>query len=108
MRKSELLTANNIIEIQAELEKNNAGFRKLPGTVLKTDRGETVYTPPQDPASVMALMRDLESFMNDDSTFDADPLIKMALVHPQHCSIAASAHSRSLLLLPGYRGDPFG
>ena len=87
VRKTELLTANNIIEIQAELEKNNAGFRKLPGTVLKTDRGETVYTPPQDPASVVALMRDLESFINDDSTFDADPLIKMALVHHQFESI---------------------
>ena len=87
VRKTELLTANNIIEIQAELEKNNAGFRKLPGTALKNSRGETVYTPPQEPASVIALMRDLESFINDDSTFDADPLIKMALVHHQFESI---------------------
>ncbi|MGB0404840.1 MAG: PfkB family carbohydrate kinase, partial [Fusobacterium sp.] len=32
-----------------ELEKNNAGFRKVPGTALKNAQtGETVYTPPQE------------------------------------------------------------
>lgn len=32
-------------------------------------------------------MRDLERFINDDSAFDADPLIKMAVVHHQFESI---------------------
>lgn len=35
VKQSGLITANHIIEIQAELERNNAGFRKLPGTALK-------------------------------------------------------------------------
>ena len=81
VRSSGLLTANHIITIQAELERNNAGFRKLPGTALKDGAGRTVYTPPQDPAEIVALMRGLERFINDPSLFDADPLIKMALIH---------------------------
>ncbi|OHE79600.1 MAG: addiction module protein [Lysobacterales bacterium GWF1_69_6] len=82
-----LLTANHLLEIQAELEKNNAGFRRLPGTSLKNGAGEVVYTPPQDANDVIALMRDLEHFINDDVRFDADPLIKMAIVHHQFESI---------------------
>ena len=82
-----LLTSNYLLEIQAELEKNNAGFRRLPGTSLKNGAGEVVYTPPQDANEVIALMRDLEHFINDDARFDADPLIKMAIVHHQFESI---------------------
>ena len=66
VRKSSLITANHIIDIQAELEQNNAGFRKLPGTALKDGAGQTVYTPPQDPTGIANLMHDLERFINDD------------------------------------------
>ena len=87
VRKSGLLTNNDILRIQAELERNRAGFRKLPGTALKGDGGRTVYTPPQNPEEILALMGDLERFINDDSLFDADPLVKMALIHHQFESI---------------------
>ena len=87
VRESGLLTANHIIEIQAELERNNAGFRKLPGTALKDGGGQTVYTPPQDPAEIVELMRGLERFINTPELFAADPLIKMALIHHQFESI---------------------
>ena len=87
VRQSGLLTSNHIIQIQGELERNNAGFRKLPGTALKDGEGRTVYTPPQDPEEIKALMRDLEHFMNESDLFDADPLIKMALIHHQFESI---------------------
>ena len=87
VRQSGLLTSNHIIQIQGELERNNAGFRKLPGTALKDGEGRTVYTPPQDPEEIKALMRDLERFMNESDLFDADPLIKMALIHHQFESI---------------------
>ena len=43
--------------------------------------------PPQEPEIVIRLMRDLGRFINDDTTFDADPLIKMALIHHQFESI---------------------
>ena len=87
VRKRGLLTTHQILEIQAESERNNAGFRKLPGTSLQDGAGRTVYTPSQQPDVVIALMRDLERCMNDDTIFDADPLIKMALIHHQFESI---------------------
>jgi Fic family protein len=87
VRNTGLLTSNHIVQIQGELERNNAGFRKLPGTALKDGSGRTVYTPPQDPAEIVALMSDLERFINDAGLFDADPLIKMALIHHQFESI---------------------
>jgi Fic family protein len=87
VRASGLLTANHIVGIQGELERNNAGFRKLPGTALKDGSGLTVYTPPQNPTEIVALMSALERFMNDDALFPADPLIKMALMHHQFESI---------------------
>ena len=87
VRESGLITANHIIAIQSELEQSHAGFRKLPGTALKNNRGETVYAPPQDPNEIIALMRDLERFINDDGLYQVDPLIKMALLHHQFESI---------------------
>lgn len=87
VRRTGLLTNNDILQVQAELEQNNAGFRKLPGTALKDGAGHTVYTPPQDPVQIVALMSDLERFVNDDTLFNADPLIKMALIHHQFESI---------------------
>lgn len=82
-----LLTVNHLLEVQAQLEENNAGFRKVPGTALKDGAGRVVYTPPQDAHEIVSLMADLERFINDASLFDADPLIKMALIHHQFESI---------------------
>lgn len=86
VRDSGLLTNNDILDIQAELERNRAGFRKLPGTALKGAGGQVVYTPPS-PEAVPALMGELERFINDDSLFEVDPLVKMALIHHQFESI---------------------
>lgn len=87
VRSSGLLTVNHLIEIQSVLEQNNAGLRKVPGTVLKDGLGRTVYTPPQDASEIVSLMSDLEHFIHDRDSFDADPLIKMALIHHQFESI---------------------
>lgn len=87
VRKNGLLTLNQILAIQATLEENRAGLRKLPGTILKDGTGRTIYTPPQDALAIETLMGDLERFMNDPGLFDADPLIKMALIHHQFESI---------------------
>ena len=83
IRNTGLLTVNHIIQIQAELEQNSAGFRKVPGTTLRDSAGIVVYTPPQDPDVILRCMSDLERFINDDTALDADPLIKMALAHHQ-------------------------
>lgn len=83
-----MLTNTDVLHIQAIIEENNAGFRKLPGTALKNDlTGETVYTPPQHTDEIVALMTNLESFINDDDLCDWDPLTKMAVIHHQFESI---------------------
>jgi len=86
--KNQILRNNDIIEIQSELEKNKAGFRKVPGTALRNAKtGETVYTPPQDFETIIDLMSNLEIFINDESLSDCDPLTKMAIIHYQFESI---------------------
>lgn len=78
------LTNNHIIQIQSELEKNNAGFRKLPGTTLMNENtGEVIFTPPQDPEDIQKLMANLEKYINQDDICSLDPLVKMALIHFQ-------------------------
>jgi len=88
VKQNGLITNRIILEIQKELEGNNAGFRKLPGTALKnTSTGETIYTPPQDFEEINRLMTNLEKFINDPSISDFDPLVKMAVIHYQFESI---------------------
>ena len=88
VKRTGLLTLNDILEIQAGIEENRAGFRKLPGTALKNDKtGETVYTPPQHEGDITALMADLERFINEPGDCDWDPLTKMAVIHHQFESI---------------------
>ena len=86
--RDRLLTTNRILDIHDELVLNDAGIRKVPGTALKNERtGATVYTPPQDHAELVRLMANLERFINDDGLSDADPLVKMAVIHQQFESI---------------------
>lgn len=87
IRKTKLLRLNDIMAIQECLEHNSAGFRSVPGTALKRQDGETVYTPPQDKDTINCLMDNLEQFINDEQICDYDPLIKMAIVHHQFESI---------------------
>lgn len=87
VRESGLLTLNHLLRIQEVLEENRAGFRRLPGTALKDGAGRTVYMPPQDPDEIARLMGSLERFINGDAAFEADPLVKMALIHHQFESI---------------------
>lgn len=86
-RKTKLLTLNDIKKIQVELECNNAGFRSVPGTTLKNQSGEIIYTPPQDRQEIEKLMNNLEKYINDNSIHNIDPLIKMAIIHHQFESI---------------------
>tara|TARA_R110002049_G_scaffold1346_1_gene10235 strand:+ start:15244 stop:16317 length:1074 start_codon:yes stop_codon:yes gene_type:complete len=88
IKKNKILTNNDIIVIQSELEKNNAGFRKVPGTALKNaTTGEIVYTPPQDYNTILDLMTNLEKYINDPAISDFDSLTKMAIIHYQFESI---------------------
>jgi Fic family protein len=86
--ESGMLTINDILEIQSLLEKNDAGFRKVSGTVLRNSAtGKIIYTPPQDYKTILDLMSNLEKYINDDSLCGFDPLVKMAVIHYQFESI---------------------
>ena len=86
--RNKILSNNDIIEIQSELERDKAGFRKLPGTTLKNAiTGEVIYTPPQNYSDILDLMANLEQFINDDTLSDLDPLVKMSIIHYQFESI---------------------
>jgi Fic family protein len=88
VRPNKILSTNIILQIQEVLENNTAGFRKLPGTVLKNElSGNTVYTPPQNHQMIVSLMQNLDDYMNNDDLHSIDPLIKMAVIHYQFESI---------------------
>lgn len=87
VRKKKLLTLNVVKQIQKELEHNNAGFRTVSGTKLKTSKGDVVYTPPQTGEEVAKYMSNLEKYINTQELQDIDPLIKMAIIHHQFESI---------------------
>jgi Fic family protein len=88
VKRTSIISNNDILQMQSMIEDNNAGFRKLPGTALKNEQTqEIVYTPPQHPDEIVELMNNLEAFINDDSLSDWDPLVKMAVIHHQFESI---------------------
>jgi len=86
VQKKGFISANIIIDIQKELISNNAGIRKLPGTVLKNDlTGELIYTPPLGESVIHSMLKNLEDYLNSD--LFGDPLIKLAVLHYQFESI---------------------
>lgn len=88
VRQSKLIRMADILSIQETLEKNQAGLRKLPGTTLKNQNtGVVVYEPPQHADEIERLVLNLLEYINNDSLCDADPLVKMAIVHHQFESI---------------------
>lgn len=81
------LNTNGILAIQKELEENNAGLRRLPGTALINDlTNEVIYTPPDNFDTISDLMKNLEEYLNNDED-DISPLIKLAIQHYQFESI---------------------
>lgn len=85
VREHKLLKNSLILEIQERLIGNSAGFRKLPGTALKNQFGNLIYTPPQGGDEVAQLMSNLEKYIHNEDNVDG--LIKLAVVHHQFESI---------------------
>lgn len=83
-----ILSNNGIISMFHILKCTDGGFRETPGTALKNDQTkEIIYVPPQSGNEVRQHMAALESFINESSAHDLDPLIKMAIIHHQFESI---------------------
>ena len=80
------LNTNGVLAIQEILEENKAGLRRLSGTSLKNAvTGEVIYTPPDDYDTILALMKNLEVYINE--TDELSPLIRLAVQHYQFESI---------------------
>jgi len=79
---NKLLLKKYIVEIQKELEQNDAGVRKQSGTNLANAKtGEVIFTPPQKFEDIEKLLANLEKYINESN--DIDPLINMAIIHYQ-------------------------
>ncbi len=84
--QSNLIRLNSILHVQEKIEQNNAGLRKVPGTVLKNQTtGAVVYEPPQDAIIIEKLMNELVEFIHADD--ELDPILRMAIAHHQFESI---------------------
>jgi Fic family protein len=81
VKETQTLTLNTIIDMQAILEGNRAGFRKTPGTVLKNEKTGSVVFQPPPPETLPKYMSALENFINTEQKLD--PLVSMALIHHQ-------------------------
>lgn len=82
LQKNNLLLQKDIIAIQNELEQNNAGLRKLHGTVVKNiQSGEIRLKPLQKYDDIVKHLDNFVNYMNDDTIDDVGPLVKMSILH---------------------------
>jgi len=87
-RDSGLIRVKDILRIQEIIEPNKAGIRTIPGTVIgNAITKQVIYTPPQHPDEIKALLSNLVDYINDETLSELDPLIKMAVIHHQFESI---------------------
>lgn len=86
-RQKDILSLSCIEEIQAAIERNNAGQWKLPGTAFVNDRTKKIVYEPPMPNEIPELMDNFLLYFNDDSIWNADSLVKMAILHYQLESI---------------------
>jgi Fic family protein len=74
-------TTQEAKEVHSYSEALRSGYEKVKKT------GNVIYIPPQDCNQIRLLMNNLEEFINNDLLSDADPLVKMAIIHHQFESI---------------------
>ncbi len=75
------LCTNTAIAICTKLRAVQTDIRKTPGTVLRDQDNNIVYTPPVGEDTIRNLLANWERFIHGDD--DLDPLIKMAIAHYQ-------------------------
>ena len=83
------LTLETVINIYREVKRTHDGIRPYQAEVVIKKRGwgslvaETVYTPPRGKGVVEKKMAELLDFLDDDTKYPIDPLLKMAMAHYQ-------------------------
>ncbi|MFK8057252.1 MAG: Fic family protein [Saprospiraceae bacterium] len=84
VKEEGLVLTRHIVKVQKLLKGDDAGLRRVPGTVLRNAKtGEIVHEPPQHIDEINTLMGNLEQYLNNASLQEIDPLIKMAVIHHQ-------------------------
>lgn len=80
--QSRPLSANTAIEICSIIQQREMPLRSRPGTFIGNPvTHEAIYTPPDDPKVITALLTNWERFVHESD--DLDPLIVMAAAHYQ-------------------------
>jgi Fic family protein len=79
--KDRPLTTNLFIEIVQRIKQTEFQIRAIPGTALKNEQGEVIYTPPVGEAVIRDKLSNLEQFIHAGD--ELDPLVKMAVMHYQ-------------------------
>lgn len=79
--KDRPLNTNLFIELVRFIKLVDIGIRAIPGTSLKNELGEVVYTPPVGEKVIRDKLSNLEQFIHADDGLD--PLVKMAVMHYQ-------------------------
>ncbi|UNU73641.1 Fic family protein [Moraxella nasovis] len=78
--KERPLTAQTALDICQTIKGVSMSIRN--GNVtLKNALGQTIYTPPNDPSTILELLANWEQFLHAND--DLDPLVKMAILHYQ-------------------------
>jgi Fic family protein len=75
------LCTNTAIAICTKLRAVQTDIRKTPGTMLRDQNNDVVYTPPVGETAIRDLMANWERFIHGED--DLDPLVKMAISHYQ-------------------------
>ncbi|WP_223509191.1 protein adenylyltransferase Fic [Rahnella sp. GSA61A] len=75
------LCTNTAVAICTKLRAIQTDIRKTPGTVLRDQNNNVVYTPPVGEDVIRNLLANWERFIHGDD--DLDPLVKMAIAHYQ-------------------------
>ena len=82
LEKKPLLTTNLFIKLVQIIKENQAGIRKITGTILKNPAsGKVVYTPPEGENIIREKLKNLEDYIHADDNID--PLIKLGVIHYQ-------------------------
>ncbi len=87
--KNKALTIETIIDIYQEIKQVNDGVRpqQTETVILKRGSGqltgEVVYTPPRGTQVLRQKLNNLFEYINDDSKYHYDPLLKIAISHYQ-------------------------
>ncbi len=87
--KNKAITIETLIEIYQEIKQVNDGIRppQTEAVILKRGSGqlagEVVYTPPRGTHVIKQKLFNLIEYINDDSKYPYDPLLKIAISHYQ-------------------------